>query len=128
MQVVKTISDIRALRQKLSGTVGFVPTMGFLHEGHLALVKRAKAENSTAVVSIYVNPTQFGPREDFGAYPRDLDGLARLGHCAARLGIFTSTVIPDFKRPAGSSTAILILNVLMSCLPPLTSVWVANSA
>jgi pantoate--beta-alanine ligase len=73
MQVVKTIPDIRALRQKLSGTVGFVPTMGFLHEGHLALVKKAKAENSTAIVSIYVNPTQFGPREDFGAYPRDLN-------------------------------------------------------
>jgi pantoate--beta-alanine ligase len=73
MQVVKTISDIRALRQKLSGTVGFVPTMGFLHEGHLALVKRAKIENSAVIVSIYVNPTQFGPKEDFGAYPRDLD-------------------------------------------------------
>jgi pantoate--beta-alanine ligase len=73
MQVVKTIPDIRALRQKLSGTVGFVPTMGFLHEGHLALVKRARAENSTAIVSIYVNPTQFGPREDFGAYPRDFN-------------------------------------------------------
>ncbi|MCJ7576083.1 MAG: pantoate--beta-alanine ligase [Dehalococcoidia bacterium] len=73
MTIVKTISEIRALRQKLKGSVGFVPTMGFLHEGHLALVKRAKAENSAVIVSIYVNPAQFGPREDFGAYPRDLD-------------------------------------------------------
>ena len=73
MRVVKTISDIRALRQRLKGTVGFVPTMGFLHEGHLALVKRAKTENSAVIISIYVNPTQFGPKEDFGAYPRDLD-------------------------------------------------------
>jgi len=73
MQVVKTITEIRALRQNLKGSVGFVPTMGFLHEGHLALVRRAKAENSVVAVSIYVNPTQFGPREDFGAYPRDMD-------------------------------------------------------
>ena len=73
MTIVKTISEIRALRQKLKGTVGFVPTMGFLHEGHLALVRRAKAESSAVMVSIYVNPAQFGPREDFGAYPRDLD-------------------------------------------------------
>lgn len=80
MQVVKTITEMRALRQNLKGSVGFVPTMGFLHEGHLALVRRAKAENSVVAVSIYVNPTQFGPREDFGAYPRDLDrdlGLLR---------------------------------------------------
>ena len=73
MTIVKTISEIRALRQKLKGSVGLVPTMGFLHEGHLALVKRAKTENSIVMVSIYVNPAQFGPREDFGAYPRDLD-------------------------------------------------------
>jgi pantoate--beta-alanine ligase len=73
MQVVKTIPEIRGLRQQFGGSVGFVPTMGYLHEGHLALVKRARAENSAVFVSIYVNPSQFGPRDDFGAYPRDLN-------------------------------------------------------
>lgn len=73
MEVVKTLPEIRALRQQSSGTIGFVPTMGYLHEGHLALVQRARTENSAVVVSIYVNPAQFGPREDLASYPRDLN-------------------------------------------------------
>jgi pantoate--beta-alanine ligase len=73
MQVIKAIGEMKAVRQTLGGTVGFVPTMGYLHEGHMALVRRARRENSTVVVSIYVNPTQFGPKEDLASYPRDLD-------------------------------------------------------
>jgi len=72
MQVVETIGETRKLRQSLGNSVGLVPTMGYLHEGHLALVKQARRENSVVVVSIYVNPSQFVSGEDFGAYPRDL--------------------------------------------------------
>ncbi len=81
MKVIKSIAEMRAWSRsikKTGETIGFVPTMGFLHEGHLRLIREARKKAQKTVVSIYVNPTQFGPNEDFEKYPRDFERDERL--------------------------------------------------
>ncbi|AUD13992.1 MULTISPECIES: pantoate--beta-alanine ligase [unclassified Planococcus (in: firmicutes)] len=101
MQVVNTVKDLRnwVLGTKKSGqSIGLVPTMGFLHEGHLALVESAKAESDLVVMSIFVNPAQFGPNEDFDRYPRDFERDSLLAEKAGVDVIFAPSVEEMYPR------------------------------
>ena len=104
MRVFRRIAEFRAARRALTGSLGLVPTMGFLHEGHLSLVRRARRENAAAAVSIFVNPTQFRAGEDLASYPRDLDRDLAMLEAEGTALVFT----PDAAEvyPEGYETTV----------------------
>jgi pantoate--beta-alanine ligase len=102
MQVVDSILKLRERRRDLVDPVGLVPTMGALHEGHLDLIETARSENNSIIVTIFVNPTQFGPREDLSNYPRNLSHDLELLQGTGTDLVFTPT--PDDMYPDGFQT------------------------
>jgi pantoate--beta-alanine ligase len=104
MKEVERLADLRAWRAGLTGSVGLVPTMGYLHAGHVSLVERARRESEHVVTSLFVNPTQFGPQEDLARYPRDLDRDRALLSAAGCDLLFAPTVADMY--PHGTETTV----------------------
>src|SRR5690349_5310885 len=107
MRVFEQIAPLRAYLRAAredEKTVGLVPTMGGIHDGHIALMRRARAECELVVVSIFVNPTQFSPGEDYQRYPRDLKRDTKLAQQAEVDAVFAPSVEEIY--PAGSQTFI----------------------
>ena len=107
MEIISDIEQMRAYAEALRAQgkrIGFVPTMGYLHEGHLSLIRRARELSDVVVVSIFVNPTQFGPGEDYERYPRDLERDQRLARENGCDILFVPTV--EQMYPRGYSTYV----------------------
>jgi pantoate--beta-alanine ligase len=106
MQTVTTLSELRKIRTGLVGVFGLVPTMGALHAGHLALVRRAQRDCAHVGVSIFINPTQFGPNEDLSKYPRALERDQQLLEAEGVEVVWTPT--PDIVYPANFQTWVMV--------------------
>jgi pantoate--beta-alanine ligase len=106
MHVFRRIDEFRAWRRTLAGTLGLVPTMGYLHEGHLSLVRASRRECDATAVTIFVNPAQFGPNEDFARYPRDEERDRSLLEAEGADAVF----IPDVAEmyPEGYATYVTV--------------------
>lgn len=106
MQTIVSLSDLRGIRKQLVEPVGFVPTMGFLHEGHISLARAARDECASVVASIFVNPAQFGPGEDLARYPRNLSRDLEMLEAAGVDLVWTPT--PEIMYPSGFQTWVAV--------------------
>ena len=107
MEVLRSVSEMRSFAGgPRAGTVGLVPTMGYLHEGHLSLIRRAREECESVIVSIFVNPLQFGPSEDLDRYPRDEERDLALAREEGVDAVFTPT--PREMYPEGFVTEVRV--------------------